>query len=233
MIIKNDKIILNIRSILFSWIPKFLILIPTFLILSSVFGAELSAPTIDINPDIYYPLDEVLYIEGRAEPNTAIQVQFQKSGAKPLRLVTKSDQNGEWVLAEKAPLEAGNWEIRVRAIKGDKVSRWSNPRIIRAIASGITLGGLTIKFSFLFIVLVFGAFLILYLYFRLRREHNEKTAALIEQDFSELRRNVADELKHLERQGALSNEEREHRDKLLRDLERMEREIERRLKDLS
>ena len=87
-----------------------------------IFSAdELLVPTITINPDIYYPMDEILYLEGRAQPNANVQIQFQKQGAKPMKFNSKSDSNGEWVLAEKVPLEAGDWEVRARII-GEKDS---------------------------------------------------------------------------------------------------------------
>lgn len=192
----------------------------------------LSQPTIAVNPDIYYPQDEVLYIEGRAKPNSSIQIQFLKPGAKIIRLVTKSDQNGEWVLTERAPLEPGDWEVRARLVEGERVSEWSNPRVIKAIATGVTLGGITIKFTFLIILFVLAISVILYLLFRVRRETREKTGAMIEQDFSELKRDIMEELKHLASKRELSKEEQEHRDKLLRDLEHVEREIGRKLKDV-
>lgn len=85
-----------------------LFIIQLLIIVSGAIAAgELSVPTININPDIYYPFDEILYLEGRAGPISNVQVQFQKLGAKPLRFNVKSDANGEWVLAEKVPLVGG------------------------------------------------------------------------------------------------------------------------------
>lgn len=209
-------------------------ILPLFFLLFSggVFATELPAPTIGVNPDIYYPLDEILYLEGRAKPNSTLQIHFLKQGEKPLRLVAKSDQNGEWVLAERVPLKAGDWEVRARIVDGEQTSSWSNPRIIKAIITGITLGGVTVKFSFFVLLLVISAGVIIYLFFRLKREAREKTEVQLEQDFSELRHDIIEELKHLERKRPLSQEEREHKDKLLRNLEHTEKEINRKLKDI-
>lgn len=193
---------------------------------------KIAAPEIVVNPDIYYPQEEVLYIEGRAKLNSTVQIQFQKSGAKLMRVVSKSDSRGEWVFTEKVPLEAGDWEVRARIIEGEVSSDWSNPRVIRAIVSGITLGGITIKFSFIVLLLFLAVAAVIYFYWRMKREMREKAGALIEQDFSELRRDIEEEIKHLERKGNLSEEEKGHRDHLLRELERVEKDIVRKVRDI-
>lgn len=156
------------------------------------------APTIVINPDIYYPLDEILYMEGRARATSNIQIQFQKQGVKPVTVNTRSDANGEWVLAEKVPLEAGNWEVRARVVESTgQASDWSNPRVIKAIQTGIIIGGITVKFAALIfallLILSIGTALIIYFSWRVKRlrarvtylrtrqlekELAEKTAAL-------------------------------------------------------
>lgn len=195
-------------------------------------AADLGVPVIAVNPDIYYPLDELLYLEGRAKPSSAVQIQFQKPGAKPIKLVTKSDLNGEWVLAERVPLEAGDWEVRACAAEEGRSAECSNPRVIKAIVSGLVLGGVTVKFTFIFLLLFLAGCVIVYLLWRIRREARARTEVEIQQDFSELRRDVTEELKHLENKRELSQEEKEHRDKLLRELEQTERGIERRLKNM-
>lgn len=193
---------------------------------------EVSVPTISVNPDIYYPLDELLYLEGRAKPNSTVQIQFQKQGAKLLKVVAKSDQNGEWVFAEKAPLAEGDWEVRARLVEGEKTSEWSNPRIIKAVATGIMLGGVTIKFTVIFLLFLFAVIVILYLLWHIRRTARDRTEGEIQQDFSELRRDITEELRHLESKRELTKEEAEHRDKLLRELEQAEKAIERKLKNI-
>ncbi|MBI2591776.1 MAG: hypothetical protein HYW34_03820 [Candidatus Brennerbacteria bacterium] len=94
-------------------------------LISAVLAADtakvLPVPVISVNPDIYYPLDEVLYLEGRALPNSTVQIQFLKQGAKPLKFNSKSDANGEWVLAEKINLESGDWEVRARSLSLSRI----------------------------------------------------------------------------------------------------------------
>ncbi|MCH7882883.1 hypothetical protein IIA95_00470 [Patescibacteria group bacterium] len=205
---------------------------------------HLPAPTIGVNPDIYYPFDEILYLEGRARPNTNVEVNFRKDGAKPLKFIVRGDINGEWVFAQKVPLNAGNWEVRVRIIESSGLgSAFSNPRIIRVIATGVSIGGAAIKFSFLIflliIILILSGAAILYFFLRVKKVTREKereaAEVLIEQNFAELRRNILDELEHLtERagQGPLSSKEEDHRQHLLRGLREAEQSIEKKLRDI-
>lgn len=210
-----------------------------------VLAEEIPSPTIAIYPDIYYPLDEVIYLEGRARPNSSVQINFQKQGIKPLNLNTKSDGRGEWVLIEKVPLEAGNWEVRVRIIESTGItSKWSNPRALEAIVTGVVIGGVTIKFAFLlfllFTVIVVSSILILYFFFRMKRVVRDKEmqamGAVVERNFTKLRRNTFDELEHLEQKlkrfEKLTEEEEGHRTRLLREFREAEDEIEDKMKDL-
>ncbi len=205
---------------------------------------------ITINPDIYYPLDEILYLEGRAVPNSTVQIQFQKQGAKPITVVAKSDPNGEWVFADRMPFEAGNWEVRARIVDGESVSSWSNPRVVKAIVTGIVIGGIHIKFA----ILIFIIFILLFLgiagfwYFArktkriqadfqktLREKEKEETVTFVEQNFAELHQSIAKELEHIERRlqdGELTDEEKEHREHLLRELKEVEASIEKRIKNI-
>ena len=103
--------------------------------------ANIDEPYISVNPDIFYPLDEVLYLEGRAQPNAIVTVQIRKeSGAeKPVKFTVKADAYGEWVVAEKTYLSSGNWEVRARQQVGIALSGESNPRLIRSVVSGVSI----------------------------------------------------------------------------------------------
>lgn len=238
---------MNKRIIYFSIVAGFVVLS----VFRVVFSAEaIPSPTISVVPDIYYPLDDVLYLEGRAEPNVAVQIQFQKSGAKPITVVTRSDQNGEWVFAGKIPLGAGDWEVRARIIKNERVSAWSNPRIIRAIVSGIVLGGVTVKFAwmafFITILLATAGGFAWHYRWRvkimseerekiIREKERESVMATVEKNFIELRQKTIAELDHIEQRlvdGELTKEEKEHREHLLRELREAEEAIEKKVKNL-
>jgi len=134
----------------------------------------LPTPNIAVSPDIYYPQDEIIYLEGSALPDSTLEINFQKQGQKPITLTTRSDVRGEWVLAEKVPLVEGDWKVRARIVKfSGEVSIWSNPRLIKAVATGFVVGGVTFKFSALvfsmLFIFVLSSFLIIYFYSRMRR----------------------------------------------------------------
>lgn len=241
---KNEKLKSKIQNVIFF----FSVFIFSFFLLnlSSAFAAgELAVPTITINPDVYYPLDEILYLEGRATQNTAVQIQFQKQGARPVQFGAKSDPNGEWVLAEKVPLEAGDWEVRARqAFGNDKVSAWSNPRVFKVIISGITIGGVNIKFAsfalVIFILLIVGVAIIFYFTGKVRRLNSvllskeiREAQGSVREGFSELRRDLLDELRLLESSGkTLSTEEISRKDHILRELEMLQKNMEREISDI-
>ncbi|MBI2023582.1 hypothetical protein HYT01_03410 [Candidatus Giovannonibacteria bacterium] len=211
---------------------------------------ELKQPTIIINPEIYYPFDEVLYIEGRSQPKGVVEVRLQKSAARPMSFSVRADANGEWVLAEKVPLEAGDWEARARAIgktpAGDEIaSEWSNPRIFKVIVNGITIGGVNIKFAALSLVIAFllmlGIALVVYFSLKVRKLNSallekeiEGAKETVHEGFSELKKDVLDELHALEISGKqLAPEELARKEHLLRELERMEHGMEKEIGDIS
>lgn len=196
--------------------------VSTFLFFVTVLASShLEAPTIAVYTDLYYPLDEILYLEGRAKPNSTVQIQFQQAGLKPINLNTKSNSNGEWVLAEKIPLEAGNWEIRARIIESSgAVSSWSHPRIIKALVTGITVIGFTFKYAPTLVVfsLIFIASIILLMYsvFKVRiaqrleeeRQAYKKTE-ILEKAFREKDQQLAKEQLMAEKNEALREALRE------------------------
>lgn len=208
-------------------------------------AVHLPAPTINISPDVYYPLDEILYIEGVSRPNSAVQIQLTKQGARPVRFTIRSDVNGEWVLAEKVPLAAGDWEARARLLHAkDSASAWSNPRVFKAIVSGVTIGGINIKFAFLSFLLVvllaLGVAAFWYFLWKVKRLNARLLAKeireakdSIHEGLSELRRDLLDELRILELSGKkLSADERARKEHILRELDTLERNIEKEIQDI-
>ena len=108
--------------------------------------AEVSAPIISVAPSVYYPLDEVLYLEVRAAPKNKIDIYFEKSGSQPIRIQAETNSNGDWYIGQKLELASGEWAVRARAIDKENLSDWSNPRIIRSVVSGFVFGSFKIKY---------------------------------------------------------------------------------------
>lgn len=226
-------------------------------------AAAIAAPTINIAPTSYYSLDEILYIEGRAVPNKNVELLFEKPSSQPVRMTVKANSNGEWYFGERLELVGGEWMARARIVDGDIISDWSNPRIVRSIISGFNIGSLQIKYLPIFIVLVLlfaaGFALLLYSFIRARNiKYADRAQAIekkaedlkrqlrdrelqsakdsIEKSFADLRKDLLDELEHLERRskdGALTKEEEDYRETMLRQLRHVEDDVEKQIKDLT
>ncbi len=224
-------------------ISRTLVIIFALLVLGRFSGAELASPTITISPDIYYPFEEILYLEGSATADATVEIKLQKVGARPLTYTVQSKFDGEWVLAEKIPLAAGQWEVRARLLNGEEFSSWSNPRLFKVVISGITLGGWNIKFATLTLVIVLllllGGFLAVIFGFRIRSLKSALIAKEVREaqdslrsGVSELKQDVLDELKLLNSRRGLSADKLSRKEHLLRELERIERQIEREIGDI-
>lgn len=220
------------------------------------------APIISVAPPTYYPLDETLYLEGQSQPKANIDILFENPGVQPVRLGVISDSNGEWFFSGKLELASGEWTVRARVL-GDPPSDWSIPRVIRSQVTGVVLGSIKVRYLPIVLVLslmvVASAAFLVYSLLRVRtiqrleleRTTQEKTASLeralrekereaaaevVAENFSDLRRDIVDELTHLNEQshgGSLSKEEENHREELLRELRRVEEAIEKKIKTIS
>lgn len=220
-----------------------LLIVFSLLVIHSTVRAELVSPTITISPDIYYPFEEILYLEGTSVPEMTVEIKLQKIGARPLTYTVRSKFDGEWVLAEKIPLSSGQWEVRARLLVDKEFSAWSNPRLFKVVISGVTLGGWNIKFATLTLLivalLIFGGVLALVFGLRIRslksalitKEVREAQDS-VRTGVAELKQEVLDELKSLNSKRALSADKLSRRDHLFRELERIEHQIERDIGDI-
>lgn len=212
------------------FLPVFLLLMLGGAFLGAVprtaLAAELLVPTINVAPGVYYPLDEVLYIEGRASSRGSVELLFERSvgGVNPIRVKSDVNADGEWFYSGRLELASGEWNVRARTF-GNSPSDWSIPRIIRSVVSGFVIGGITVKYmpvvSVLLVLFLSGLVLLVYAFVRVRtvrrmaaeREIKTKTEGLeealrekdrqifasrIEENFSAIRKKIMEELEHLE-----------------------------------
>lgn len=220
------------------------------------------APEINVAPEIYYPLDETLYIEGKADPKSKVELFFEKPGSNPVRITVDANSGGEWFLSQKLELASGEWMVRAR-VSYDPPSDWSNPRIIQSRVTGFVVGGVRVKYAPIAIALVLlfllGGGFLLYAIMRarsvrigaherelqegmeklqkeLRLKDREAAEVSLEQHFGEIRNRVLKELEHLEsrakKNDKLSGDEEAHRAKLLRELREAEDTISKKVKEI-
>jgi len=192
-------------------------------------GVEPPEPVISVAPSQFYPLDEILFIEGRAAPKAKIAVNFEKLGSKSVTIIVESNSNGEWFLAQKVELSSGEWTARAR-ILGDPASDWSSPRIIRSTVSGFIFGSIKIKYFpiaiALILLLLSSTALLAYLLWQISKVRRS----------AHLREDISDELEHLEkaiREGKeLSESEMKRRENLLLELRHAEEIIQDKFKEI-
>ncbi len=209
---------------------------------------NLIEPSISISPDYFYTMEEIMYVEGRSNPAAIVTVLFEREGniEKPVKFNTKADSSGEWVVAEKTYLSSGDWKVTARQQVGSSTSGWSNPRIIRSVVTGINLFGLKIKYAVIAFVVLFFLLILLfvYLYFRrkisnlqkgLREKQLRETEERFHKGFAEIRKDLMDQLKALAQESQtrpLRPEEVEKRDRLLEEIDSIERNLDHDIGDL-
>ena len=229
-----------------------------FLVFSPMLFAQTGAPPplpqsppepyISISPDIFKPIEEILYIEGRANPNAIVTVQIRKEAGteSPIQFKIKTDASGEWVVAEKAYLSAGNWQVRARQQVGALVSSESNPRVIRSVVTGIPIFGIYIRYAAMAGAILLFIFIVLGIVFYFHKKINLLQKGLMEKQlreteerfhrgFAEIRKELMDELKELATNAAgrpLTSEEIEKRDRVIRELESLEQGLDHDIGDI-
>jgi ABC-type multidrug transport system fused ATPase/permease subunit len=203
--------------------------------------APLVEPYISVSPDTFYTLDEALFIVGRSEPKAIVKVTLMKQGELPVRFTVSADSNGEWTVSEeRVYLSSGNWEVRATQQVASQVSPSSNPRLIRSVVTGVTIFGVSIRYTIIaavtltFLVIVIA----ILVYFRrkisrlqqgLMEKHLRETEERFHRGFSEIRKDLMDQLRDLasnSQNRPLTPEEVEKRDRVLRELEELEKNLE-------
>lgn len=203
-------------------------------------SVDLKEPTIAVSPYDIDTCEQTLYLAGRAEPKSLVTVMLTKQGEVPVKLTADpTDSNGDWVLSKAVSyLSAGDWEVRARAEIKNQVSDWSNPTIIHAVKTCLNFLGLRLRYVaiagvLIVIFIIIGGILI---YFNrriksLKRSLFEKqvreTTQRFRENFSEIRRDLTDELKALAENAKdrpLTPEEVSRREHMLRELDSIERQ---------
>ncbi|MST04242.1 MAG: hypothetical protein EXS49_01585 [Candidatus Pacebacteria bacterium] len=210
---------------------------------------NLVEPSISIVPEPEFnTIEDFLYIEGRSNPNAIITVMLEKQGnpEKPVKFVRNADSLGEWVVTDRVYLTSGDWKVVARQQIGASVSGWSNPRIIRSKVNGINIFGLRIKYVFIASILLFFLLILLavFIYFKkkinilqkgLRDKQLKDTEERFHKGFAEIRKDLMDQLKALAQESQtrpLKPEEIEKRDKILEEIDSIERNLDHDIGDL-
>ncbi len=203
-------------------------------------------PYISISPDSFNTLEEILYIEGRSDPSAIVTVLLEQQGKQPVKFTVRADSSGEWVVAEKTYLSAGNWEVRARQQVGSLLSGWSNPRVIQSVVNGVDIFGFKIRYVVIAVIVFIFLAILGSVFFYFRKKIQRLQRGLIEKQlketedrfhrgFEEIRKDLMDQLKDLALNAqtrALTPDEVEKRDHVLRELEQLERNLDHDIGDI-
>ncbi|MDE2399723.1 MAG: hypothetical protein KGL67_01790 [Patescibacteria group bacterium] len=213
-----------------------------FLNFSHTSAVENITPTITLFPTIYYAGDEVLHIEGRAQPSSNVEIVFNSIDWAPKSFTVGSDASGKWVFLQRLYLEEGRWEVKARnTIDTTSQSVWSDSADFISVPTVFVFAGIKIKFSTLNVLLIASlasfVLIIILSIFRFKSVQKEvrafrlgSTERLIKGRIDDVRRDITEELwrleKKLKQSGSFTPEEAEHREKLLVELRKYEKEME-------
>ncbi len=204
---------------------------------------EIPQPSVTVVPDYYYPFEEFLHLEGRAEPRAIVSVELERQAEKPVKFTVSADSAGEWVVwpTSRVYLSAGSWVVRARQQVGTSTgfSDWSNPQVIQSVITGFTIFGINVRYALIGVILFVFVLILAFVFFyfarkirRLKRQVFEKrlreTTDQVRRGFSEIHKDLMQELLMLTTKAQtqpLSPEEIQRKDHVLRELEELEKNV--------
>lgn len=221
-----------------------IILIFSFLANPQIFAAELLPPEILIYPQTYVAGEEVLYLEGKAEPNSTV-ILFLKKNNFSLRIwEIPSDREGNWLFLTEEIFQSGNYLISARAkTQNGQISSFSPEYQIKVILAGISIGPWMITYQtllFILVILTLGAFLFsLYLFLskikkartRLKKETREAAESL-KNTFNQMRKDLEKRIEYFDSKPGLSPEEKKLRDEIMIILRSSEEIVRKEIRDV-
>ncbi len=127
-------------------------------------------PVIRFSPENFYPVTELLYVEGAAVPRAAVALLISGPNTSPLNFEINADAAGNWIFSKTVLLSPGVYEMRVRQSAGNMLSGWSAPKTLRALSAGVHLFGINFLYSTLafFAAFMIAVMIVAHVYFWLK-----------------------------------------------------------------
>ncbi|MBI2024825.1 MAG: hypothetical protein HYT03_01925 [Candidatus Harrisonbacteria bacterium] len=131
-----------------------------------------SPPSISIAPPVYYPEEEIFYLSGTAEADSAVSLVFiNENGEETLSVEVKSDKAGEWSIAKDLGLPPGKWQVKAGVAQGNSYL-WSDPKTFNAVLTSSLLGVMGVSYAqasiFLSAIILLSLLFLTYFFFRVR-----------------------------------------------------------------
>ncbi len=195
---------------------------------------------------------DVLIIKGTSKyPDAAVTVFVKKEGEEPSTKDVKTDSEGNWTFIYDKSLEKGVYQVWVEITdnRGAKSNPTEKITIAVSLSGLIKFGKITIDYLtititlialivFLILTILFSILIVLYVWYRIslwrkriRRETREVKRS-VTQAFSDLRKEVREQVEYFDKRQGLSKREKEIRDKLQKALKVSEESISKEIKDV-
>lgn len=227
------KVFLILIILIFSFLPNFQIL-----------AAELPTPEILIYPEIYLAGEEILYLEGKALPNSKVILSLKKDNLQLKIWEVSSDENGNWIFSTNELFKSGNYQIlsRTKDVKGT-LSNFSPEYQIKVVLAGLSFGSRIITYQNLLLILIilalttsfFSIYLILSRLKKARAKLKKETreaAESLKNTFNNLRKDLEKKIEYFDSKPGLSPEERKLRDEIMIILRNSEEQVRKEIKDI-
>lgn len=204
---------------------------------------SIAPPEILIKPGIYNAGEEVLYIGGKAIPNSIIVIYFKKEENLIKTWETISDAKGSWSLYTDELFSGGVYMIYATAEDSrGAVSRSSEEYKIEVSLNGFAVGSLLINYKSLILILtlliLIFSFVTICVYHKMKierknilRETREARLSL-KNTFKDLRHKLEKKIEYFNSKPGLNAKEKQIRNSIFVILKNSEKIVEKEIKDI-
>ena len=204
---------------------------------------SISPPEISVHPGIYNAGDEILYIGGKALPNSIIVISFRQDNNLIKIWETTSDEEGSWSFYSDELFPNGIYAISATTEDSrGAVSDLSEEYEVEVSLNGITIGSLLIDYGSLILILALLVIIFLSVTVcvccKMRKERKKiwketKEAELsLKKTFKELRNDLEKKIEYFDSKPGLSVGERKIRDSVFKILRDSEKIVEKEIRDI-
>ena len=204
---------------------------------------SISVPEILVYPAIYNAGEEILYIGGKALPNSIVVIFLKRNNSLIKTWETASDEEGSWSSYSDELFSNGIYVISATTEDSrGAVSSLSKEYEMEVSLNGISIGSLLIDYGslilMLFLLVIIFLVITVYVCCKMKKERNNiweetKEAELsLKKTFKELRNDLERKIEYFDSKPGLSVRERKIRDSVFKILRDSEKIIEKEIKDI-
>jgi hypothetical protein len=205
--------------------------------------SSIEVPIITTIPDVYNSGEEILYIEGRAMPNTIVILYLKKEDEIVKKWEIVCDGNGNWQFTTEELFQSGEYKIQAqtRDARG-AISNFSEEHNLKIILNGFAIGSFLIDYwtMIMILIILIALLIILFVIFVLRekKEHKKidkevrEARESLKATFNLLRKKIEKRIKSIDSRPGFRKEEKEIRNDIFKILNSSEKIVEKEIKDI-